>query len=134
MYKGFCQTIGWVMASLVMFSCSEKKEDKDNRPFVNVVEVTDLNGSYLQSFTGKAKSASEVNLAFRVSGQLTRVYVNEGDHVRRGQCVAEMDQRDYLQVCLGRQHQIFCDGEALCAIGVLSQFGVVGTASKRSVV
>ena len=40
----------------------------------------------------------------------------------------------YLQVCLGRQHQIFRDGEALCAIGVLSQFGVVGTATKRSVV
>lgn len=119
MYKGFCQTIGWVMASLVMFSCSEKKEDKDNRPFVNVVEVTDLNGSYLQSFTGKAKSASEVNLAFRVSGQLTRVYVNEGDHVRSGQCVAEMDQRDYqvqLKATEAEYAQVKADAERVFAL------------------
>lgn len=119
MDKGFFQTLGLVMASLLMFSCSGKKEEKDDRPVVNVVEVKNLNDTDQHSFTGKVKSASEVNLAFRVAGQLTRVYVNQGDHVSRGQCVAEMDPRDYqvqLKATEAEYAQVKADAERVFAL------------------
>lgn len=47
------------------------------------------------SFPGKVKAASEINLSFRISGPITKINVTEGQFVRKGQVVAEMDSRDY---------------------------------------
>ncbi|MDL2323421.1 efflux RND transporter periplasmic adaptor subunit, partial [Bacteroidales bacterium OttesenSCG-928-A17] len=47
------------------------------------------------SFPGKVKAASEVNLSFRISGPITKINVTEGQFIKKGQVVAEMDSRDY---------------------------------------
>ena len=36
-----------------------------------------------------------MNLAFRVAGPIKRIHIKEGDYVREGQLVAEIDPRDY---------------------------------------
>jgi RND family efflux transporter MFP subunit len=46
-------------------------------------------------FPGKVKAAADVNLAFRISGPVTKVFVSEGKFVRKGDVIAEMDPRDY---------------------------------------
>ncbi len=46
-------------------------------------------------FPGIVREASEVNLAFRVAGPIGRIYVREGDYVRQGAPVAQIDPRDY---------------------------------------
>jgi len=118
MTKSTIQLLSFLLIFLFA-SCGKKEENKDNRPYVNVIEVKNLNDSDQHSFTGKAKAASEVNLAFRVSGQLLRVLVNQGDHVRRGQCVAEMDPRDYqvqLKATEAEYAQIKADAERVFAL------------------
>jgi RND family efflux transporter MFP subunit len=47
------------------------------------------------TFPGKVKAAADVNLSFRISGPVSKVYVNVGTHVKKGQVVAEIDSRDY---------------------------------------
>jgi RND family efflux transporter MFP subunit len=37
-----------------------------------------------------------VNLAFRVAGPIQKIYVKEGDFVKKDQLIAEMDTRDYI--------------------------------------
>ncbi|MEZ5070993.1 MAG: efflux RND transporter periplasmic adaptor subunit [Bacteroidales bacterium] len=41
------------------------------------------------------REAGEMKLSFRVAGPVPRVYVREGEYVKQGQVIAEMDPRDY---------------------------------------
>lgn len=52
----------------------------------NVVEEVTLSGS--------VKSASAVDLAFADGGRISRVLVSEGDHVKKGQLLAQVDIAD----------------------------------------
>lgn len=47
------------------------------------------------TFPGKIRAASDMNLAFRVSGPILRMHVDVGSYVRKGQLLAEIDPRDY---------------------------------------
>lgn len=46
-------------------------------------------------FSGRVKAASEANVAFRVAGQIARMNVTQGQFVRKGTVIAELDDRDY---------------------------------------
>jgi RND family efflux transporter MFP subunit len=47
------------------------------------------------TYPGKIKAASDINIAFRISGTIAKVYVDAGNHVKKGQILAEIDSRDY---------------------------------------
>jgi len=71
------------------------------------------------TFPGKTKSSEDVNLAFRVSGPLLKVYVKAGDHVRKGQPIAQMDPRDYqvqLNATQAEYDHIKADAERIIAM------------------
>lgn len=55
------------------------------------------------SETGSVKKGEAVNLNFNNSGQVTNVYVSEGDEVAAGQILADLDVRQ-LQVQLSQAH------------------------------
>ncbi|WP_045212749.1 efflux RND transporter periplasmic adaptor subunit [Desulfonatronovibrio magnus] len=44
---------------------------------------------------GLVKPVQEVNLAFRVSNQINKLYVQKGDFVEQGQVLARLDERDF---------------------------------------
>lgn len=48
-----------------------------------------------REFSGTIQEAAEVNLAFRVAGPIKNVYVKQGDFVKQGSLIAEIDPRDY---------------------------------------
>lgn len=50
--------------------------------------------TYLQ-YPGKVKAAQDINLAFRVSGTIRKIYVENGARVNQGQLLAELDPTDY---------------------------------------
>lgn len=108
-----------MLCSLALVACGKKEKVAEEVPFVDVTEVVNANSTSPRSFTGKTKPASELNLAFRVSGQIVRMLVNEGDHVRAGQVVAEMDDRDYkvqLAATQAEYNQIKADAERVMAL------------------
>ncbi len=61
---------------------------------VRVVSVEELPGGENVTLTGNIQAQDEVNLAFRVGGQLVERRVNVGDRVRAGQVVARLDSSD----------------------------------------
>lgn len=111
--------ISTFLMAAAMMSCSHKDASQEDAPIVDVVTVKGVGEVDATTFTGRTKSASEVNLAFRVAGQIERVLVNEGDYVQKGQVVAIMDARDYqVQVAAtqAEYEQVKADAERVMAL------------------
>ena len=82
--------------SLALSSCSEKKQTEASPRYVKVTNVGSARKVESYSFSGQIHEKNEINLAFKVGGQLEKLLVNEGDYVAKGQLIAEVDSRDYL--------------------------------------
>lgn len=86
---------GFMLAATVLLtSCAPKKEtDKMTiRPVkTTVVESKSIIG---KNFSGIVEAVEYAKLAFRVSGQLVRLPVIEGQKVKKGQLIAAIDPRD----------------------------------------
>jgi RND family efflux transporter MFP subunit len=59
-----------------------------------------------RTYPGKVKASKEATLAFRLSGEVVELDVNEGDHVKKGQLIAMIDQRDYRAAVADYQAQL----------------------------
>lgn len=67
-------------------------------PHVRSVVLTTpqpVGGAGVTTLPGVVREAHELSLSFKTAGQLARILVDEGDHVRRGQLVAVLDDADY---------------------------------------
>ncbi len=83
-----------------MASCGSSDKSTENTPAdaqlvkLYVVGEAADNGKYSE-YPGKVEASHEVNMAFKVSGTLSRVYVDKGSRITQGQLLAEIDPRDY---------------------------------------
>lgn len=86
-----------VSVAIVFLFTGCKKNDRQIEaiPIVKVYEVAKYGEEQMVSFPGKVKASSEINLAFRISGPIAKINVKEGEHIRKGEVLAEMDSRDY---------------------------------------
>jgi len=89
--------------SIVAFTgCRSSKGDEPLAKTIKYVKVETVDGSAVQNTTslnGKIKEKSLTSLSFRVGGPLKSLDVKEGDYVKAGQLIAQIDKRDYeLQV------------------------------------
>lgn len=76
-------------------ACGNKRTAEEAVANVQLFRVENGGDRIQQEFPGRVKAAEEVNMAFKVSGTLMRVCVEEGAKVRKGQLIAEIDPRDY---------------------------------------
>ncbi len=78
---------------------SGEKSQAKTIKFVKVETVGSGIAQNIVAFNGKVKEKSLTPLSFRVAGPLAKLNVKQGDYVRAGQVIAEIDRRDYeLQV------------------------------------
>jgi RND family efflux transporter MFP subunit len=81
----------------VISACTHKKTEREATVQTVKTDTVRVYGEKNCSvFPGKVKAASDVNLAFRISGPVEKVYVDAGAFVKKGQLLAEMDSRDYV--------------------------------------
>lgn len=82
---------------LFITSCSSDNGEDTNgyEKLVKTATVEEISSVKQKQFPGIIEEAEEVNLAFRVAGPIQKIHVKEGDYVKKGQLVAEMDTRDY---------------------------------------
>jgi len=88
-------------AAGLLTACNKGSEEKAAEAVHNVITVTPKNrqASMRKNFSGIVKEHATVSLGFRTPGQIERIFVKEGDHVRSGQLLATLDAKDYqLQV------------------------------------
>ena len=88
---------GFFLFAVLMLTvaCSKEKVTDTEGRRVLTQTVTGSNAANATTYPGRTQASEEANVAFRVAGTLLRVTVKEGDHVRRGQVIARMDDRDY---------------------------------------
>jgi RND family efflux transporter MFP subunit len=93
-------TLQTLVALLVLgigvVGCGTEEATKTESP--RYVKVTKLGQNTNQNelvFNGHLKEKKEVDVAFKVGGQVYNVLVNEGDYVKKGQVIARIDPRDY---------------------------------------
>ena len=88
------RTVLSVVLLVVLAACGEKKKQTDVVRPVKLVEVKVL-GELEKSFSGVVAADQFSDLAFKVGGPLVSLRVNEGQRVRKGEVLAELDPIDY---------------------------------------
>ena len=62
---------------------------------VDIVEATSIDAHRQTQYPGVTEAKEDAELAFKVLGIIEKIYVREGDHVKKGQILARIDIRDY---------------------------------------
>lgn len=87
-----------VVCLTLLAACEGQKEGQEAsaepRP-VKMMTVGALSQATQRSFPGTVRAARRAELAFQVSGTLIRLPVGEGQEVREGDVLAQLDQRDF---------------------------------------
>ena len=86
-----------LLATLVMISCSRKAEPEQSQAIISGLKMETLQTSLVDDYyeavgTVQAKNRSVV--AAKVMGNIVALHVREGDTVRAGQTLIEIDNRD----------------------------------------
>ncbi|MCQ2336622.1 MAG: efflux RND transporter periplasmic adaptor subunit [Paludibacteraceae bacterium] len=84
-----------ILTALILSSCNgiTRKGEKTLEPIaVTVVVVHDtIESAQAQSYSGKLAENQSTMLSFQTGGKLKKVYVSEGQKVKKGQILAEVD-------------------------------------------
>ncbi len=100
MLKEMKMNVVWVtflvaLGTMTMASCSTGQTGGKKVMYVKADTVRTSAAAAPFEYPGKVKASNEVNMAFQVAGKLKCIYVGDGGTVRKGQLVAELDDRDY---------------------------------------
>ena len=91
MHKLTRQALLLCLPAIAICGCDKEPEVSIIRA-VKVGDVAGINGA---AFPGRARAAEEVNLAFRVSGELQALPIEVGMVVKKGDVLARLDKRDF---------------------------------------
>ena len=84
------------------FSCHGPAEDMTeetvNRVRVRTADYEKQNFALTERFSGEVKPQKQVNLSFNIPGKIERFYFDEGNAVKKGQLLAQLEQQDYETV------------------------------------
>ncbi|TYA54331.1 efflux RND transporter periplasmic adaptor subunit [Formosa maritima] len=96
--KKYIYLLTLTTASFFVTSCGidNKKSVADNSPAINVQvnQVTEANNSPFLSVSGKIQSVNSADLSTRMMGYVTKVHVNVGDKVNKGQLLVSINNSD----------------------------------------
>ena len=108
-----------ILAATALLTACSKKQKEESLQYVKTAKAERMGDDSEMNYPGRTKAAEEVNAAFRVSGTILRVLVKEGDYVRKGQVIAQMDPRDYqvqLQATQAEYEQVKAEAERVMAV------------------
>lgn len=89
--------VALLISLILLLSCSSKERGNTDQHIrlVKTTRVVKTTSEIIKKYPAVIEEAEEVNLAFRVAGLIQKVLVKEGDFVKKGQLIAQMDTRDY---------------------------------------
>jgi membrane fusion protein, multidrug efflux system len=94
------RTIFLVIAGIVLLlaACGKKEEEKAAKEVVRPIKmmtVTSRTDAVQLKFPGMVRAAKRADLAFQVGGTLRQFPLDEGQVVKEGQLIGQLDQRDF---------------------------------------
>ena len=84
-----------ILSILVVGCVTQSEEKQQTLRKVKIEKLQKATTILRKDFSGIVKEAKEVNLAFRVAGPIKTIKVKEGDYVKKGALIAQIDPRDY---------------------------------------
>lgn len=103
----------------ILSSCNKTEKEVDGQKLVRLSEVVSARAERHSSYPGRTQACETSSVAFRVSGTLASIPVKAGDRVRKGQVIAQMDNRDYqtqLKATEAEYQQIKAECERIIAL------------------
>ncbi len=114
---------------IVGFTACDEKPKKKKRtlePVFVETEVIQVGTSMPdRTYVGVVEELSTTSVSFNASGTLTKVYVNEGDHVSAGQQIAEIDSSQARNLLTAAQAQMREADDALERMRQLHESGAL---------
>lgn len=112
------------VAVMSLMACGGNKTERKAEP-VAVETETVKTGSDIQgrTYVGVVEEESSTSISFTGSGTLTRVYVEEGQAVRAGQLIAEMDKTQAQNMLAAAEAQMKQANDALARMKQLHDNG-----------
>lgn len=83
-----------IAACLLLSGCQEAQSSPKNRPVVRTMQISLDRGAGKSSYPGVIVARHEVQESFRVGGRIEKRSVDVGDHIREGQVLATLDEKD----------------------------------------
>lgn len=89
--------LGVVCAALIITGCGETAVPDSGPPIrpVKLYTVVGDNSAAVRQFPGVIDASQRAELAFRVAGSVQKLYVKEGDLVKKDQVLARLDPTDF---------------------------------------
>ena len=76
----------------ILAGCKKVEKQREVAPIpVQVMTITEVADSAVRHYAGSLEAVQAVDLTFPLGGTLTGVYVQNGQRVKRGQCLAAID-------------------------------------------
>ena len=94
-FKYFKKLLTLILIVSTVISCGKKPVDEKKPQIVFVNKVHNGNTVDERRLTGSITPRVESELSFRVGGKIISRKVEVGQHVKKGQLIAELDPRDY---------------------------------------
>ncbi len=98
--------LGWIVACLLLASCHSPKEYRTEPLKVTVETVQVSNDTGSKQYVGTVEASSSTAVSFTGTGLIGRIYVAEGQHVTRGQLIAELDKTQANNLLANAQAQV----------------------------
>ena len=80
----------------LLFACSGNEQQSE--PFTKNVKLTTakkVEETSVLSFPGMVQGAHNISVGFKTAGQIQSIEVKQGDYVKKGQLLAQLDPSDY---------------------------------------
>jgi RND family efflux transporter MFP subunit len=94
---------------LSLTACGQEKEDSTAKEVIRPIKmmtVTSRTEAAQLKFPGMVRAAKRADLAFQVGGTLKQFPVDEGQVVKEGQLIGQLDQRDFMNSLRSAQGQL----------------------------
>lgn len=109
--------------AVLLGGCAESSQPAVQPRPVKVITATVLD-RISKDFAGMATSDDEVNLAFKLSGQVMDITVSEGESVRRGEVLARLDPRD-VELRLSADRSAYEEANNTFLVNLLESVAIV---------
>lgn len=82
---------------VLLTACDDTSQTNEPPPLrmVRTIEINEPGDNFWREFPGVVDAAQKAELSFRVSGNLKKMPVKEGEMVKKGQLLAQLDDTDY---------------------------------------
>ena len=92
---GICSLLVVLIAGLLLFGCGKEQKAPPQAPIVEVVEVIQKDVPVYGEWVGTLDGSVNATIRAQVSGYLIKQNYKEGDFVKKGQVLFEIDPREY---------------------------------------